>query len=440
MKKIAVVLFLWNIYLLSNAQSFVYSANISNDSLECLQNISVYREFKKMKLTDNAIETWKKVYNNCPGYKKIIYQDGARFLIQSIKNEQNTKIKEKLVDSLMLLYAKRIKYFGEKDYINGRMGLNLYIYNKEKTEDAYKLMLNSVQKLNDKSNLSVINALMTASADLFKSSKITLEQFIDNYLLCYQITNKKLQILTASPKSKKILYTAQSIKKIFAANTKKQCKQILEILHKRLAAKPNDIEVIKNVNIVLQAGNCIQSALFYQTALKIDKIKPDAETAYLLAGIELEKNHYDKAEAYFRKAIRFENINYLKSKYCVDLAIMQYTRLHRFDAAQKSFEASLRYTNNPAKNYYFMAEMYAAYHNNFSKKDLEYNAFLWLSIDYYLKAKNTHQKIAKKAGEKIAYYRTYLPTKEDIFFFGLKPGQKYTIGDWVNKTTTVRVR
>jgi hypothetical protein len=84
--------------------------------------------------------------------------------------------------------------------------------------------------------------------------------------------------------------------------------------------------------------------------------------------------------------------------------------------------------------------MYAAYRKNLNKKDLEYDALLWLSIDYCLRAKKSDTRIAKKADEKIAYYRNYLPTQEDVFFFGLKPGQNYRLGGWINKTTKVRVR
>jgi hypothetical protein len=119
---------------------------------------------------------------------------------------------------------------------------------------------------------------------------------------------------------------------------------------------------------------------------------------------------------------------------------MQYLHLNHYPEAQKTFEASLAYTNNPSKTYYLMAEMYADYRKNFNKKNLEYYAVLWLSIDYYLKAKKSNIRIAQKADEKIAYYHNYLPNQEDVFFFGLKPGQNYRLGGWINKSTKVRVR
>lgn len=440
MKKILIFIILGSIYLPVLAQNFVYNSNISKDSLQCLQNISVYREFKKMKLRENAIDAWKKVYNNCPGYKKIIYQDGAKFLIQSIKNEQNNKTKEQLIDSLMHLYRKRIKYFGEEDYIKGKMGLDLYLYDKEKTNEAYKLLLFSIEKLQEKSPLNIIYTFIAASGDLYKQSNLKTREFIDNYLICYHLLNNKLQKQTEPKKRKQVLYSLKSIKKIFAKNTINRCKELIQVLNERISAKPDNFQEIKNVNVVLQAANCIHSDLFYQTALKIDKIKPDAENAYLLAGIELQKNNYHKAEIYFQKAIDLTKSSSLKSKYYTDLAIMQYSKLNDFEKAQKSFDSSLKYSTHNAKIYYLMADMYAAYQKNFNKKDLDYYSLLWLSIDYYLKAQKENPKIRKKAEEKIAYYRNFLPRKEDIFFYGLKAGQEYKINGWINKITTVRVR
>ncbi len=441
MKKVILLMVLWSFYLVVNAQSYVVATNLPhNDTLACLQSISVYREFKKMKLREKAISEWKKVYKNCPEAKKIIYQDGARFLIQDIENENDEQIKKRLVDSLMHLYNRRIKYFGEEAYLSGRKGFDLYRYDKNRTEEAQKLLYYSTEKLKEKSKLSVINSLMAATADLSTQGKTNTEELIDTYLYCYRLLEKKQQMLKDKQKQKKIRWTQNSLKKSFVKSPLAQCKNILPVLNSKYETKRDDIQEVKNINLILQAANCIHSDLFYQTAIQIDKLQPDAETAYLLAGIELEKNHYEKAEIYFQKAIRMQKYAGIKAQYLRDLASMQYLHLNHYEEAQKTFEASLAYTNNPAKTYYLMAEMYAAYRKNFNKKNLEYNALLWLSIDYYLKAKKSNIRIAKKADEKIAYYRNYLPTQEDIFFFGLKPGQNYRLGGWINKTTKVRVR
>ena len=123
--------------LRANAQSYIVASNIvKNDSIECLQNISVYREFKKMNLHEKAISEWSKVYIHCPSIKKLIYQDGAKFLLQDIKTAKDINTRKLLVDSLMHLYDKRIQYFGEKAYVNGRKGLDLYLYDKDRISES----------------------------------------------------------------------------------------------------------------------------------------------------------------------------------------------------------------------------------------------------------------------------------------------------------------
>ena len=40
----------------------------------------------------------------------------------------------------------------------------------------------------------------------------------------------------------------------------------------------------------------------------------------------------------------------------------------------------------------------------------------------------------------ISTYSQYFPSKEDLFFHDLKPGDGYSIGCWIGERTTVRER
>jgi len=44
------------------------------------------------------------------------------------------------------------------------------------------------------------------------------------------------------------------------------------------------------------------------------------------------------------------------------------------------------------------------------------------------------------ANKKIASCTRYFPKQEDVFFYGLKAGDTYSIKCWIGETTTVRVR
>ncbi len=425
--------------LRANAQSYVVASNIvKNDSIKCLQNISVYREFKKMNLHEKAISEWSKVYIHCPSIKKLIYQDGAKFLLQDIKMAKDINTRKLLVDSLMHLYDKRIQYFGEKAYVNGRKGLDLYLYDKDRISEAYHLLAQSAVELNNETKLSVIKALVAASAEMYQKQMLPLKNFIEDFLFCTGLLNEKLQSVNDSKKQLKIHQTEKFIRSSFRNAVKNNCSGIEDILNEKIKQAPENIDTLKTVSYALQASACTECKLFYQTALKIDALQADAQNAYWLAEIELKNGNPLKAEQYFKKAIRLEKSKNLKAKYLMDLAVMQYSILNKYPEAQKSFEEALKYAKNPAKTYYLIAEMYAAYSKTIEKKNLEYYSMIWLSIDYFLKAKESNPKYSPKVNKKLAYYRTQLPDKEDVFFYGLKAGTSYHIGGWINKQATVR--
>ena len=83
------------------------------NSAECLKYISYYEEYYKQKNYDSAIPNWRKAYELCPVTSRYkILQDGTnlmRYLIK--KNELNPAYKEKLIDSLMVIYQKRIEFW-----------------------------------------------------------------------------------------------------------------------------------------------------------------------------------------------------------------------------------------------------------------------------------------------------------------------------------------
>ena len=66
-----------------------------NDSIQCVTNISLFREYVKQKNYDDALSNWRKAYQLCPKATKNIYIDGAKFInillakIKVLKNYKN---------------------------------------------------------------------------------------------------------------------------------------------------------------------------------------------------------------------------------------------------------------------------------------------------------------------------------------------------------------
>ncbi len=56
----------------------------------------------------------------------------------------------------------------------------------------------------------------------------------------------------------------------------------------------------------------------------------------------------------------------------------------------------------------------------------------------YTKAKSVDESVSKVANDRIAAYSKYFPTKSIAFFRDFKDGDTYTLGCWINRSTTVR--
>ena len=145
--------------LISFAAMMICSATISaqnpNDkygpnSAECLKYTSYYEEYYKQKNYDSAIPNWRKAYELCPVTSRYkILQDGTnlmRYLIK--KNELNPAYKEKLIDSLMVIYQKRIEFWPKyKTNTLNYYATDMYNYLQDKPDQLYKGLTEVIDSL-----------------------------------------------------------------------------------------------------------------------------------------------------------------------------------------------------------------------------------------------------------------------------------------------------
>ena len=95
------------------------------DSIRCITNISLFVPYAKAGNFKDAYDFWKIVYDECPAATKDIYLHGVKIMAWKIANEKDPAKKAALIDDLMGVYDKRVKYFGDdkrygKDWIVSR--------------------------------------------------------------------------------------------------------------------------------------------------------------------------------------------------------------------------------------------------------------------------------------------------------------------------------
>ncbi|PKP25398.1 MAG: hypothetical protein CVU06_04165, partial [Bacteroidetes bacterium HGW-Bacteroidetes-22] len=81
------------------------------DSVSCITNLSLYKEFYRQQNYKDALPYWRWVLKNCPRARENTFLDGIKIMEYKIHNEKDAKKKDAFVDTLMMVFDGRIKYF-----------------------------------------------------------------------------------------------------------------------------------------------------------------------------------------------------------------------------------------------------------------------------------------------------------------------------------------
>ncbi len=413
---------------------------IKNDSIECLQNISVYKEFQKQNLYDEAIPAWKKTYQSCKGFKKLIYQDGVKFLVRDIQQQKDKEQKKALVDSLMHIYSERIKYFNQEGYVKGRQGVDLFKYDRDRLEEAHQLLQTSFELEKLKTDGSVTAHYMLATDLLFKKGKAEKKQVVETYLKCINLLEQQIAKETRTKYLKNYKATLKVVEEIFAKSKAADCQSLVVAFGETVEEKADDLEHLLKVQALLKGGNCTSEDLYFNVSKQVHKLKPSAANASLLAGLLIKKEKFAESIDYLKQAIELEKTDSLKASYFHDMGVINCYKLNKLVQARTDANEALKYRPNWGKPYLLIGDTYALSSQTFGSNDFEKATVFWAAVDKYYKAKQLDPSVEELANQKISFYSKYFPRGEEAFMQGYKNGSSYKVGGWINENTKVRFR
>ncbi|MEE9463700.1 MAG: hypothetical protein V3V53_17820, partial [Bacteroidales bacterium] len=182
------------------------------DSIRCIKNLSLYREYVKHGNYDMGLGFWRIVFEECPKATKYIYIDGAKMFNKFIADEKDPDRKAILMDSLRIIYDQRIKYYKQRGSVLGRKAVDIlrhpeYRTNPDIQEEAYAYLQESISILKNKSSVAVVATFMTTSFALFQNERFTDLQVIENYALASEILDYHLE---QKPGNKTILQVKEA--------------------------------------------------------------------------------------------------------------------------------------------------------------------------------------------------------------------------------------
>jgi tetratricopeptide (TPR) repeat protein len=409
------------------------------DSIRCLRNISLYREYARQKLYKDALPYWRMAFKECPKASKNIYIDGAKIIKYYIGKEKDENIKSALVDTLMLIYDQRIEYYNDKCNVRGRQGVDLLRYRRyddlEYMEQGYNYLKESMDLCKNKTSEAVLATLISASITLCQNEQISNEQVFEDYLRSIDILNSKLKKDTGDMT---IISLKEDLTENFTSKQLCNCDILIPVFRKRMEKDPDNIEDLKTITTVLKKSNCTDSDLFFKASKNLHKTLPSAESAENIAVMAFIKDKYEEAIRYYNHAIKLETDSLKKAGYYLGLAKSNY-KLKNPQRAKNFALKAINLNKNWGEPYLLIGQLYAE-----SKDDLAAaeeclpKAAYWFAVDKFIEAKKIDSNVESEANKLISTYSIYFPSIEDAFFCGIKEGDTYNVRLWINETTVAR--
>lgn len=406
-----------------------------DERMECAANLSSMAEYVEVGAMDLAYGPWESCYLNCPASRKNIYIMGANILKYKIKNAETEADKNMYIDTLMNLYDKRFKYdFCDESYALGKKGIDLLTYRVADIKIAYGYLKKSVEISGDDVVEASAVYLMNASNGLYQTGEIEGGELINDYILAMDALSRKL---TAKPKKKvKINRAIEQVEKIFAESGAANTDALVKIFTPKYEAAKDDVDLLKKIIALLdntEGGK--ETELYAQVSESYYEIEPTSDAAANLAKLFALKEDYTKSNDYYTKAIEQSDDDLMKADYYYQLAAIA-MKQQEYQTARKNALEAIALRSDFGDAYLLIGNCYVT--AKCGESNFEKATVYLVAVDKFKKAKAVDPSVAEKADELINRYKKYFPNKEEAFFEGYTDGKTYTVGCWINESTTVR--
>lgn len=406
------------------------------DSINCIKNLSLYREFFKHNNYDDAIGPWRGVFGECPASSQKMYVEGVTMYRKFIEKAQTPERRSELVDTLMMIYDRRIQYYKGEGNVLGRKGIDLLRFERNDIESvnlAYLDLKRSIELDQMKSRDAVMITFMSASITLNQKGLLEDNVVIEDYFMVTELIDQLLNKSSRWPRAK------ATIDENMIKSGLLTCDALNRYFEPQFETKKTEMEFLKHLVKFYEVSGCDRSDLYVAASEQMYEIDPGPESAHQLANLFILKGDYTKAAAYLKEAVASdETDSETKSEWYYKLAVVSTANKHYCEAITYAREA-ISLKSDYGKAYILLGDAIIASRDNLGD-DFEQRTAFWVAADKYSKAKAVDPEVASDASKKLNDYKGQYPNHEDVFFRDMKDGDSYRVKGCINELTTVRSR
>lgn len=423
------------------------------DSVTCVTNLSLYREFYKQwieshysnDLIGDAIGPWYWTFNNCPKSTENIYIDGANMIKFKIQHATSPSVKKNLIDTLEMIYTQRIKYFPyrygttipQKGNLLGREAIDLHIVDPSAQMKIYNLLKQSVALEKQNALGAVYVYYFRYTTQLANEGKLDTAAVVNAYSTVMGYVNQKLQAYKAENNTGKVMMYNNIKQNIdFTFQPYASCSILVRMYQKKFEATPNDPKLLKQIVSSLESKQCFNNSLYYEANVNLYKISPSPDLAFLLGKMMMQRDKYPEAIKYLSQATATTDTEAQVEIYM--LIAQAYQDLKDFPKAREMAYKALKVNPHYGLAYELIGDLYYQSASRCGNNVLTKKVAYWAAVDKYEEAIHAQPSLASSLRKQIIILKQNFPSTENLFFYNLKPGQRYKVGCWINEETIVR--
>ncbi|MFO7978941.1 MAG: tetratricopeptide repeat protein [Bacteroidales bacterium] len=413
-------------------------SRFGEDSVTCVKNWSLYDEYYRQKNYKMAVEPWRWMFNNCPRASQNIYIHGANLVKFLYSNETDPTKQEALVDTLMMVYDQRIKYFNAEGRVLGRKAADLYQLRPDAVQEQFDVTERAIELEGQNAQGDVLFINFQSTARLVEAGVLDATVIIEHFDRASDIIDYNLE---NNPEDSTYYMSARSnIDMLFEPYA--SCENLVKIYRPRYDKNPEDVELLEKITDMLNKSQCTDDELFYLASQSLHRIQPTAQSAFLMGRMESASDNYNEAMKYFEQAIELYEDEEEKFNTYLLMASIMHQQMNNKPQARVYARRAIDIRPDDGRPYLMIGEMYAASARDCGDNDLTKKVAYWAAVDKFIQARNVDSDpdIKDKASQLINTYSQYFPDVETIFFYGLSEGESYRVECWINETTRVRPR
>ena len=221
------------------------------------------------------------------------------------------------------------------------------------------------------------------------------------------------------------------------------CAVLVPLADKNFETNKENVDWLRITMKLLKKNKCYSTddgaVVYGKVAESYFGVEPSANGAAGIATIYLGKKDYTKAIEWFQKAVDMSETDDEKAEYTMSIA-----KAHSY---KKSYSNARTFALKAAKlksgwgaPYILIGDCYAQSYKTCDDGELGRYGVYWVAVDKYRKAKAVDASVASVASKKIASMSSRYPATKDVFFYGKKTGDSYTVGCWINESTTIKTK